>query len=209
MSIAEKVAKALLEIEAVTLSPNEPFTWASGIKSPIYCDNRITISVPSVRTLITDGLVALIKDKYPDVEVIAGTATAGIPHAAFVAQKMDLPMIYVRSKAKDHGKAKRIEGRIQPGQKVVLIEDLISTGGSVIEAAKAAESEGAEVLGCVAIFTYQLQKGKDNFLESGYHLDTLSTYSTLLHVAEEMDAISSEERELLKNFSANPHNWQQ
>lgn len=149
MSIAEKVAKALLEIEAVTLSPNEPFTWASGIKSPIYCDNRITISVPSVRTLITDGLVALIKDKYPDVEVIAGTATAGIPHAAFVAQKMDLPMIYVRSKAKDHGKAKRIEGRIQPGQKVVLIEDLISTGGSVIEAAKAAESEGAEVLGCV------------------------------------------------------------
>ncbi|MGP6139758.1 MULTISPECIES: orotate phosphoribosyltransferase [unclassified Jeotgalibaca] len=207
MSTAENVAKALLEIEAVSLSPKEPFTWASGIKSPIYCDNRITISVPKVRTLITDGLVALIKEKYPEAEVIAGTATAGIPHAAFVAQKMDLPMIYIRGKAKDHGKAKRIEGRIQPGQKIVLIEDLISTGGSVIEAAKAAESEGAVVLGCVAIFTYELQKGKENFAESGYKIDTLSNYSTLLKVAQEMDAITAEEREVLKKFSADPHNW--
>lgn len=208
MNTAEKVAKALLDIQAVSLSPKEPFTWASGIKSPIYCDNRITISVPEVRTLITDGLVELIKETYPDVEVIAGTATAGIPHAAFVAQKMDLPMIYIRSKAKDHGKAKRIEGRITPGQKIVLIEDLISTGGSVIEAAKAAESEGAEVLGCVAIFTYELAKGKENFTESGYAIDTLSNYSTLLKVAEDMDAITSEEREVLKKFSSDPTNWQ-
>lgn len=208
MHTAENIAKSLLEIKAVSLSPNEPYTWASGIKSPIYCDNRITISVPAVRTQITDGLVALIKEKYPDVEVIAGTATAGIPHAAFVAQKMDLPMIYIRSKAKEHGKAKKIEGRITPGQKIVLIEDLISTGGSVIEAAKAAESEGADVLGCVAIFTYELQKGIENFKDSGYEIHTLSNYSTLLKVAEEMDAITADERTVLTKFSNNPHNWQ-
>ena len=208
MHTAENIAKSLLEIEAVSLSPNEPYTWASGIKSPIYCDNRITISVPSVRSQITDGLVHLIKEKYPEVEVIAGTATAGIPHAAFVAQKMDLPMIYIRSKAKEHGKAKKIEGRITPGQKIVLIEDLISTGGSVIEAAKAAESEGAVVLGCVAIFTYELKKGLDNFKASGYDIHTLSNYSTLLKVAQDMDAITAEERKVLTKFSNNPHNWQ-
>lgn len=209
MHTAENIAKSLLEIEAVSLSPNEPFTWASGIKSPIYCDNRITISVPSVRTQITDGLIALIKDKYPDVEVIAGTATAGIPHAAFVAQKMDLPMIYIRSKAKEHGKAKKIEGRITPGQKIVLIEDLISTGGSVISAAKAAENEGAVVLGCVAIFTYELKKGFENFKESGYEIATLSNYSTLLKVAQDLDAITAEERVILTKFSNDPHHWQE
>lgn len=209
MHTAENIAKSLLEIEAVSLSPNDPYTWASGIKSPIYCDNRITISVPSVRNQITDGLVALIIEKYPEVEVIAGTATAGIPHAAFVAQKMDLPMIYIRSKAKEHGKAKKIEGRITPGQKIVLIEDLISTGGSVIEAAKAAENEGAVVLGCVAIFTYELKKGFENFKESGYEIATLSNYSTLLKVAQDLDAITAEERVILTKFSNDPHNWQE
>src|SRR5699024_6125733 len=156
MTIAEKVAQSLLDIQAVSLSPQEPFTWASGLKSPIYCDNRITISVPDVRTQIANGLADLIKEKYTDVEVIAGKATAGIPHAAIISQVMKLPMIYIRGKAKDHGKGNQIEGRIQKGQKIVLVEDLISTGGSVIEAAQAAEREGAVVLGCVAIFSYEL-----------------------------------------------------
>lgn len=205
---AEEIAKTLLEIGAISLNPKEPFTWASGIKSPIYCDNRIIMSVPRARTLITESLIALIQEAYPEVEVIAGTVTAGIPHAAFVAQKMDLPMVYVRGKAKEHGKAKQIEGRVQPGQKVVLIEDLISTGGSVIEAAKAIEREGLTVLGCLAIFTYELEKGKENFYNSGYSVETLSGYSSLLKVAQEMAAITEQEFEVLKKFSKDPLNWQ-
>lgn len=207
MTVAENIAKSLLDIKAVSLSPQDPFTWASGMKSPIYCDNRITISVPKVRTEIANGLADLIKEKYPEAEVIAGTATAGIPHAAFISQIMDLPMIYIRGKAKDHGKGNQIEGRIQPGQKIVLVEDLISTGGSVIEAAKAAENEGAVVLGCVAIFTYELQKGKENFEKSGYAIDTLSNYSTLLEVAQDTKYITSEEFDLLKTWSSDPENW--
>lgn len=208
MNTSEEVAKALLDIKAVTLSPASPYTWASGIKSPIYCDNRITISVPSVRKKIAHSLANLIKEKYPDVEVIAGTATAGIPHAAFVAQILDLPMIYIRSKAKEHGKTNQIEGRLEKGQKVVLIEDLISTGNSVIEAAKAAEKAGANVLGCVAIFTYEMSLGDKNFAASGFELHCLSNYSTLLEVAQKEEYISKPEFELLINWSKDPENWQ-
>lgn len=161
--ISKAIAKDLLTIEAVFLRPNEPFTWASGIKSPIYCDNRMTMSYPAVRKAIASGLAAQIKEHFPDVEVIAGTATAGIPHAAWVADILDLPMVYIRSKAKDHGKGNQIEGRITEGQKMVVIEDLISTGGSVLEACEAAAREGANVLGVAAIFTYELPQGLNNF----------------------------------------------
>lgn len=207
MNQAEQIAKSLLDIQAVTLSPQDPYTWASGIRSPIYCDNRITISEPAVRMQIATGLAELIKEKYPDVEVIAGTATAGIPHAAFIAQVLDLPMVYIRSKAKKHGKTKQIEGRIKEGQKMVLVEDLISTGSSVITAAKAAEAEGAHVLGCVAIFTYELASGKQNFADSGYAIDTLSNYSTLLKVARDTDYISEQEYVALQEWSNDPENW--
>lgn len=208
MNFSEEIAKSLLDIKAVTLSPTEPYTWASGIKSPIYCDNRITISVPPVRKKIAQGLANLIKEKYPDVEVIAGTATAGIPHAAFIAQILDLPMIYIRGKAKEHGKTNRIEGRLEKDQKVVLVEDLISTGGSVIEAAKATEEAGANILGCVAIFTYEMELGKKNFKKSGYKLDCLSNYSTLLKVAQKEKYISEKEFDLLSEWSKDPENWQ-
>src|SRR5699024_4347110 len=158
MSIEKEVAKKLLEIQAVSLNPNHPFTWASGIKSPIYCDNRITLGYPEVRKLIAKNLVKKIEDNYPEAEVIAGTATAGIPHAAWVAELMELPMVYIRGKKKDHGKTNQIEGVLKSGQKMVIVEDLISTGGSVLEAYQAAVDAGAEVLGVVAIFTYELQK---------------------------------------------------
>lgn len=207
MNRSEEIAKALLDIQAVTLSPKAPYTWASGIKSPIYCDNRITISEPPVRKKIAEGLASLIQEKYPDVEVIAGTATAGIPHAAFIAQVLDLPMVYIRNKAKAHGKTKRIEGRIREGQKMVLVEDLISTGSSVLQAAKAAEEEGAQVLGCVAIFTYELEVGKRNFAETGYEINTLSDYSTLLRVARSTQYINDEEYEGLQEWSKDPENW--
>lgn len=207
MTIAKEVAKSLLDIKAVSLSPQDPYTWASGIRSPIYCDNRVTMSFPAVRKQIAQGLADLIKEKYPDAEVIAGTATAGIPHAAWVADILDLPMVYIRSKAKDHGTGRKIEGKITEGQKMVVVEDLISTGGSVIEASKAAELEGANVLGCVAIFTYGLAKGIKNFADAGLTIDTLSNYSTLLEVAHETNYISEAEFDLLKDWSKDPENW--
>ena len=207
MTIAKEVAKSLLDIKAVSLSPQDPFTWASGIRSPIYCDNRVTMSYPAVRKQIAQGLADLIKEKYPDAEVIAGTATAGIPHAAWIADILGLPMVYIRSKAKDHGTGRKIEGKISEGQKMVVVEDLISTGGSVIEASKAAELEGANVLGSVAIFTYELAKGTKNFADAGLAIDTLSNYSTLLEVAHETNYISEEELELLKDWSKDPENW--
>ena len=141
----KEIAKDLLKIQAVKLSPNEPFTWASGIKSPIYCDNRLTISYPKIRTAIAKGIAELISERYPKVEVIAGTATAGIPHAAWIAAELDLPLVYVRSKPKDHGRGKQIEGVLHPGAKTVVIDDLLSTGGSVLKAVKAAQNEGADV----------------------------------------------------------------
>lgn len=206
-NLAVAVAKDLLEIEAVFLSPNEPFTWASGIKSPIYCDNRITISYPKVRKQIAQGLADKIKDQFPDVEVIAGAATGGVPHAAWVADILDLPMVYIRSKAKDHGKGNQIEGRIQKGQKMVIIEDLISTGGSVLGTAKAAANEGAEVLGVAAIFTYELPKGQRNFEEAGVPLVTLTNYSTLIEAALESNYINEADLKLLKKFKEDPENW--
>ena len=207
MTIAKEVAKSLLDIKAVSLSPQDPFTWASGIRSPIYCDNRVTMSYPAVRKQIAQGLADLIKEKYPDAEVIAGTATAGIPHAAWIADILGLPMVYIRSKAKDHGTGRKIEGKISEGQKMVVVEDLISTGGSVIEASKAAELEGANVLGSVAIFTYELAKGTKNFADAGLAIDTLSNYSTLLEVAHETNYISEAELDLLKDWSKDPENW--
>ncbi|MGX7148907.1 orotate phosphoribosyltransferase [Enterococcus ureasiticus] len=205
--LAKKIAKDLLEIEAVFLSPNEPFTWASGIKSPIYCDNRITMSYPVVRKDIANGLAEKIKQTYPDVEVIAGTATAGIPHAAWVADILDLPMVYIRSKAKEHGKGNQIEGRIFKGQKMVVIEDLISTGGSVLEAADAAQREGADVLGVAAIFTYELPKGKETFAAHKMELITLTNYSKLIDAALESNYIEENDVALLKEWKQYPENW--
>ncbi|MHC5373703.1 orotate phosphoribosyltransferase [Enterococcus sp. LJL120] len=207
MAVAENIAKDLLEIEAVFLSPNEPFIWASGIKSPIYCDNRITMSYPKIRREIAQGLAEKIKETFPEVQVIAGTATAGIPHAAWVAEILDLPMVYIRSKAKDHGKGNQIEGRIFEGQKMVVIEDLISTGGSVLEAAEAATREGADVLGVAAIFTYELPKGQANFAEKNVELVTLTNYSTLIDVALEMNYIDEKDVALLKEWKKDPANW--
>ncbi|WP_066025538.1 orotate phosphoribosyltransferase [Enterococcus mundtii] len=207
MNIEQTIAKDLLEIEAVFLSPNQPFTWASGIKSPIYCDNRITMSYPKVRKEIAQGLAEKIKQEFPEVEVIAGTATAGIPHAAWVAEILDLPMVYIRSKAKAHGKGNQIEGRIFEGQKMVVIEDLISTGGSVLEAAEAAKREGADILGVAAIFTYELPKGKANFEAAGLPLVTLTNYSVLIEFALENKTIDETELALLKEWKKDPENW--
>ena len=204
----KQIAEKLLEIKAVALSPNEPFTWASGLKSPIYCDNRLTMSFPAVRKEIAQGLADKIKATYPDVEVIAGTATAGIPHAAWVAEIMNLPMVYIRGKAKDHGKKNQIEGQISEGQKMVVIEDLISTGGSVLEACDAAENEGANVLGVAAIFTYELPKGIENFENANRSFITLTNYSELIEVATEKNFIEASDVELLKKWKQDPKNWQ-
>ncbi|MFQ9655179.1 MAG: orotate phosphoribosyltransferase [Enterococcus sp.] len=205
--ISKAIAKDLLTIEAVFLRPNEPFTWASGIKSPIYCDNRMTMSYPAVRKAIASGLAAQIKEHFPDVEVIAGTATAGIPHAAWVADILDLPMVYIRSKAKDHGKGNQIEGRITEGQKMVVIEDLISTGGSVLEACEAAAREGANVLGVAAIFTYELPQGLTNFEKAQLPLVTLTNYSTMIDTALKMDYIGKEDIALLQQWKQSPQTW--
>lgn len=208
MNVEQSIAKDLLEIEAVFLNPSNPFTWASGIKSPIYCDNRITMSYPKVRKEIAKGLARKIKEAFPEVQVIAGTATAGIPHAAWVAEILDLPMVYIRSKAKDHGKGNQIEGRIVEGQKMVVIEDLISTGGSVLEAAEAAKREGAAILGVAAIFTYELPKGKVNFEKAEIPLMTLTNYSVLIEAALEDRYIDEQELTLLKEWKKDPENWQ-
>jgi orotate phosphoribosyltransferase len=207
MSVEMSIAHELLAIKAVFLNPEEPFTWASGMKSPIYCDNRLTMSYPAVRKKIAKGLAEKIKATFPDVQVIAGTATAGIPHAAWVAELLDLPMVYIRSKPKDHGKGNQIEGRITPGQKMVVIEDLISTGGSVLEACAAAKNEGANVLGVAAIFTYELPKGKENFENATTPLVTLTNYSTLINVAQEEAYIRPEQKDLLSRWKENPENW--
>ena len=207
LSIEQQVAQNLLAIKAVFLSPNEPFTWASGIKSPIYCDNRLTMSFPKVRRLIAKGLAEKIKKQFPEVEVIAGTATAGIPHAAWVAEILDLPMVYIRSKAKDHGKGNQIEGQITPGQKMVVIEYLISTGGSVLEACQAAKREGADVLGVAAIFTYELPKGATNFNTAKLPLVTLTNYTTLIQTALEEGYISEADLALLTAWKHDPENW--
>lgn len=198
----KSIAEHLLKIRAVALSPNEPFTWASGLKSPIYCDNRLTLSYPEVRKEIARGLKHLIEENFPGVEVIAGTATAGIPHAAWVSELLNLPMCYVRSKAKGHGKGNQIEGKVEKGQKVVVVEDLISTGGSVITAVNALREAGCDVLGVVSIFTYELEKGKEQLEKAGIEAYSLTDFSTLIEVAEKMGYIKEED---LKTLNA----WQQ
>lgn len=209
MTLATQIASDLLDIKAVYLKPSAPFTWASGIKSPIYTDNRITLSYPETRTLIENGFVDTIKEVFPEVEVIAGTATAGIPHGAIIADKMNLPFAYIRSKPKDHGAGNQIEGRVIKGQKMVVIEDLISTGGSVLEAVAAAEKEGAQVLGVAAIFTYELPKATENFDKAGVKLVTLSNYSELIKVAKVQGYIDADGLTLLKKFKANQETWQE
>ena len=197
MTLERKLAKELLAIEAVALRPNDYFTWTSGIKSPIYCDNRITMSYPSIRKEIAAGMVEVIKEKYPAVEVIAGTATAGIPHAAWVSELLDLPMIYVRDSAKKHGKTNQIEGRVLEGQKVVIIEDLISTGLSSLKVAKALREAGAEVLGVVAIFSSELKKAQDAFEEAGVEYITLTNYPVLVEEAVAIEYIHQDDVEKL------------
>lgn len=206
MNTSKELAKKLLEIQAVTIkSTDDLFTWASGIKSPIYCDNRLTMSYPKVRDLIAEGFQELIKEKYPEAEVLVGTATAGIPHAAWVSQKMNLPMAYVRSSAKGHGKGNQIEGLVKQGQKVVVIEDLLSTGGSSMKAVKALQEAGAEVLGVVAIFTYGFSKVDDIFNKEKISYNTLTSYSVLLPIAIEMGYIEEQEKELLEKWSKEPY----
>lgn len=197
MTLERKLAKELLAIQAVALRPNDYFTWTSGIKSPIYCDNRITMSYPSIRREIAAGMVEVIKEKYPAVGVIAGTATAGIPHAAWVSELLDLPMIYVRDSAKKHGKTNQIEGRVLEGQKVVIIEDLISTGLSSLKVAKALREAGAEVLSVVAIFSYELKKAQDAFEEAGVEYITLTNYPVLVEEAVAIDYIHQDDVEKL------------
>jgi orotate phosphoribosyltransferase len=199
-----KIAKDLLDIQAVFLRPNEPFTWASGIKSPIYCDNRLTLSYPQVRKDIEEGLAQLIKEKYPECECLMGTATAGIAHAALVADILDLPMGYVRGGAKSHGRNNRIEGLVKPGMKVVVVEDLISTGGSSLECVDALREAGCEVVGMVAIFTYELPKAITNFEAKDCSFYTLTNYSTLVEVAVENNYIESTDLEKLKAWKKDP-----
>ncbi|MDE9800257.1 orotate phosphoribosyltransferase [Staphylococcus delphini] len=195
--MSKLIAKALLDIEAVSLSPNEMYTWSSGIQSPIYCDNRVTLGYPEVRSAIRDGLIELIQQHFTEVEIVSGTATAGIPHAAYISDKMNLPMNYVRSKSKSHGKQNQIEGARSEGKKVVVIEDLISTGGSSITAVEALQEAGAEVLGVVAIFTYGLNKADETFKAAGVPFYTLSNYDELIEVAREEGKISEDDIQTL------------
>ncbi|MDO5714152.1 MAG: orotate phosphoribosyltransferase [Tissierellia bacterium] len=200
----KEIAKILLDIEAVTLQPEEPFTWASGIKAPIYCDNRLLLSYPKERHYVLTQMANIIKEKFPEVEYIMGTATAGIPHGAILAEQLELPMGYVRSKAKGHGKGRRIEGVIQKGAKTVVIEDLFSTGGSSIEAAKTVEEEGFQVLGILSIFTYDLEKAKENFHQAGFEHYSLTNFPELVSVAVEEGKISKDSVDSLEIWRKNP-----
>ena len=202
--LAVTVAKNLLKIKAVFLKPNDPFTWASGIKSPIYCDNRMTLSYPEVRKVIENGLAETIKAKFPDVEVIEGTSTAGIAHAAIVSEILGLPMGYVRGGAKDHGRGNQIEGIIPEGKKVVVVEDLISTAGSSLEVVEVLREAGANVLGIVSIFTYGLQKGIDRLEQANCLNYSLSNFQTLVEVAAEENYISIEDIQKVLKFQKNP-----
>ncbi len=199
-----QIAKDLLSIKAVFFRPNEPFTWASGIKSPVYCDNRLTLTAPAVRTDVETALAQTIKENYPDVEVLMGTSTAGIAHAAITAHLMDLPMGYVRSGAKDHGRQNQIEGKLEKGQKVVVVEDLISTGGSVIEVVNVLREAGAEVLGIVSIFTYGMQKGLDRLAQANVKNVSLTNFDTIAKVAAEMNYIEESDIARLIAFRNNP-----
>ena len=198
------IAKALLSIGAVFLRPDEPFTWASGIKSPIYCDNQLTLSTPAVRRQVENGLAELIRTYYPGTEVLMGTSTAGIAHAALTAELLDLPMGYVRGGSKDHGRKNQIEGRCEPGMKVVVIEDLISTAGYVLDCVEPLRAAGADVLGVASIFTYGMQKGLDRLAEANVKNVSLCDFDTLVKVAVAEGYIKPEDEERLLAFRANP-----
>lgn len=200
----KEIAKALLGIKAVFLSPDKPFTWASGIKSPIYCDNRLILTAPEARNLVENAIAAKVRELYPQAEVLMGTSTAGIAHAAIAAHLLGMPMGYVRGSAKDHGRNNRIEGRLEPGQKVVVIEDLISTGGSCIDVVEALREAGADVLGVVSIFTYGMEKGLKRLEAAGVRNDSLSNFNTLVEVAAEEGYIRPEDTARLRKFMANP-----
>lgn len=202
--MSELVAKKLLEIKAVFLSPEDPFTWASGIKSPIYCDNRLILSYPKVRDIVEEAFISLIQKEFNVVDCIVGTATAGIGHAAIIAALMNKPMAYVRGSAKGHGRQNLIEGKINKGDKVVVIEDLISTGGSSIECVEALQNEGIEVLGVCAIFTYGMEKSINNFKEKGIPLFTLTNLDELLEIASKEEYIAQTDIERIKQFRDNP-----
>lgn len=198
------IAKDLLKIKAVFFRPEEPFTWASGIKSPVYCDNRLTLTAPEVRTDVENGLAKLIKENYPEAEVLMGTSTAGIAHAAITAHILNMPMGYVRSGAKDHGRQNQIEGKLEAGQKVVVVEDLISTGGSVIEVVNVLREAGAEVLGVVSIFTYGMQKGLDRLAAAEVKNISLTNFDVIAEVAAEEGYIKPEDIKKLIAFRNNP-----
>ena len=202
--IQRLIAKDLLSIKAVFFRPDEPFTWASGIKSPVYCDNRLTLTAPKVRTDVENALAETIRREYPDVEVLMGTSTAGIAHAAITAHILDLPMGYVRSGAKDHGRQNQIEGKLEKGQKVVVVEDLISTGGSVIEVVNVLREAGAEVLGIVSIFTYGMKKGLVRLAEANVKNVSLTDFDTISMIAAEENYIKKEDVERLIAFRNNP-----
>ena len=202
--MSKQIAKDLLSIRAVFLRPDDPFTWASGIKSPIYCDNRLVLSDHKVRTDVETGLMEVIKENYPEVEVLMGTSTAGIAHAAIIAQMMELPMGYVRGGNKDHGRQNRIEGRLEAGQKVVVVEDLISTGGSVIDVVDALREAGAEVLGIVSIFTYGMQKSVDRLAAANVKNVSLTNLDTLIEAAVEENYIQPGDADRIRKFRDDP-----
>ena len=205
--VAGEVATKLLEIEAIKINHKNPFTWSSGWKSPIYCDNRMALSFPAIRTFIKEGLVKAVRDTYKDVECIAGVATAGIPQGAMVADELSLPYIYVRPKPKDHGMGNLIEGKIEKGQKVVLVEDLISTGGSSLKAAQALKEAGFKVLGMVAIFTYGFDVAEKNFEEAGIRLVCLSDFNHLLKEAVRKKYLDENQLVYVKSCRVDPANW--
>ena len=209
MNLEREIAHDLLSIGAVFLRPDEPFTWASGIKSPIYCDNRLTLTAPAVRTAVEKGLVELIRTHYPDAEVLMGTSTAGIAHAAIVGHLMDLPMGYVRSGSKDHGRRNQIEGKLTPGERVVVIEDLISTGGSVLDTVAALRAAGAEVLGVISIFTYGMAKGLQRLAEAGVKCVSLTDLDTIAQVGVQQGYITQGDVARLLAFRDDPsdENW--
>lgn len=200
----KEIAKQLLNIKAVFLRPEEPFTWASGIKSPIYCDNRLILTAPEARVIVEQAIADTVKAKFPEAEVLMGTSTAGIAHAAIAASILGMPMGYVRGEAKSHGRNNRIEGRLEPGAKVVVIEDLISTGGSAIDVVEALREAGAEVLGIVSIFTYGMQKGLDRLAAASVVNYSLSNLDALVEVAEEMGYIAEGWKERILQFRNNP-----
>ena len=204
METSRQIAKDLLSIKAVFFRPEEPFTWASGIKSPVYCDNRLTLTAPEVRTHVEEGLAEIIRTYYPETEVLMGTSTAGIAHAAIVGHIMGLPMGYVRSGAKDHGRQNQIEGRLEPGQKVVVVEDLISTGGSVLEVVEVLRNAGADVLGVASIFTYGMKKGLDRMAAADVVNHSLTNFDEIAKVAAEEGYISESDIERLIAFRNNP-----